>query len=118
MTFAVGSLVRARKREWVVLPDSDDEMLLLRPLGGRDDEIAGIFLTLEKVEPGASPTRRPPEGAREILATSLYASSPEGCTPDAVAVAPDGKTLYVANADNNDVVVVDISAPGESRVAG
>ena len=71
--------------------------------------------TLEKVEPGASPKRRPPEGAREILATSLYPSSPEGSTPDAVAVAPDGKTLYVANADNNDVMVVDISAAG--RVA-
>ena len=30
----------------------------------------------------------------------------------------DGKTLYVANADNNDVMVVDISEPGESRIAG
>ena len=74
--------------------------------------------TLEKVEAGASPRRRPPEGAREILATSLYPASPEGSTPDAVAVAPDGKTLYVANADNNDVMVVNISKPGESRIAG
>jgi YVTN family beta-propeller protein len=73
---------------------------------------------LERVEGGASPRRRPPEGAREILATSLYPSSPEGSTPDAVAVAPDGKTLYVANADNNDVMVVNISEPGESRIAG
>jgi YVTN family beta-propeller protein len=73
---------------------------------------------LEKVEPGASPKRRPPEGTREILATSLYPSSPEGSTPDAVAVAPDGKTLYVANADNNDVMVVDISKPGDSSIKG
>jgi superfamily II DNA or RNA helicase len=51
MKFAVGSLVKARKREWVVLPESDDTMLMLRPLGGRDDEIAGIYLPLEKVEP-------------------------------------------------------------------
>ena len=50
MSFAVGSLVRARKREWVVLPESDEQMLMLRPLGGRDDEIAGIYLPLEKVE--------------------------------------------------------------------
>ena len=35
-----------------------------------------------------------------------------------MAVAPDGKTLYVANADNNDVMVVDISDPRESRIAG
>ena len=65
--------------------------------------------TLEEQEPGASPSRRPPEGTREIISTSLYPESPEGSTPDAVAVAPDGRTLFVANADNNDVMVVDIS---------
>lgn len=53
MKFAVGSLVKARKREWVVLPESSDDMLMLRPLGGRDEEIAGIYLPLEKVEPAS-----------------------------------------------------------------
>src|SRR5579864_5920318 len=48
MSFAVGSLVRARGREWVVLPDSDEEMLILRPLGGTNDEVTGIYLPLEK----------------------------------------------------------------------
>ncbi len=47
MTYAVGSLVQARGREWVVLPDSNNEFLLLRPLGGTDQEIAGIYLPLE-----------------------------------------------------------------------
>ena len=65
--------------------------------------------TLETVQEGASPTRRIPEGTREVISTSLYPQSPEGSTPDAVAVAPDGKTLFVANADNNCVMVVDIS---------
>jgi superfamily II DNA or RNA helicase len=51
MTFTVGSLVKARGRDWVVLPDSDDELLMLRPLGGTDAEITGIYLPLEKVEP-------------------------------------------------------------------
>jgi len=51
MSFAVGSLVRARGREWVVLPESEDEMLIVRPLGGASDETAGIFLPLERVEP-------------------------------------------------------------------
>jgi len=46
-TYAVGSLVKARGREWVVLPESADEMLVLRPLGGTDQEIAGIYLPLE-----------------------------------------------------------------------
>jgi YVTN family beta-propeller protein len=65
--------------------------------------------TLEQQEAGASPTKRLPEGTREIISTSLYPDSPEGSTPDAVAVSPDGRTLFVANADNNDVMVVDIS---------
>ena len=51
MTYTVGSLVRARGREWVVLPESNDELLRLRPLGGTDDETAGILTALEPVEP-------------------------------------------------------------------
>jgi len=43
-SFAVGSLVRARGREWVVLPESEPELLVLRPLGGTEDEIAGIYV--------------------------------------------------------------------------
>src|SRR5213595_1529054 len=50
MTYAVGSLVRARGREWVVLPDSDDDLLVLRPLGGTEDEVTGIYLPLETVQ--------------------------------------------------------------------
>lgn len=49
-TFAVGALVRARGREWVVLPESTDDLLVLRPLGGTDDEITGVYLPLEPVE--------------------------------------------------------------------
>ena len=64
---------------------------------------------LESVETEASPNRRLPEGAREIISTSLYPDSPEGSTPDAVAVSPDGRTLFIANADNNCIAVVDIS---------
>ena len=51
MTFAVGSLVRARGREWVVLPESAGDLLVLRPLGGADDEVTGIYRPLEAVEP-------------------------------------------------------------------
>ena len=45
--YAVGSLVKARGREWVVLPNSNDDWLMLRPLGGSDRENAGIYLPLE-----------------------------------------------------------------------
>lgn len=51
MSFATGSLVKARGREWVVLPESEGDWLMLRPLGGTDEEETGILTTLEKVEP-------------------------------------------------------------------
>ena len=47
MIHVPGSLVQARGREWVVLPESTDDLLVLRPLGGTDREIAGIYLPLE-----------------------------------------------------------------------
>lgn len=53
MNYGVGTLVRARGREWVVLPESRGDLLMLRPLGGSDDEVAGVYLPLEgqAVEP-------------------------------------------------------------------
>src|ERR1035441_7225645 len=50
VTFAVGSLVRARGREWVVLPQSEPDLLMLRPLGGSEEEVTGIYVPLEPVE--------------------------------------------------------------------
>lgn len=47
MSFDIGSLVRTRGREWVVQPDSDNDFLVLRPLGGRTEETTGIYLPLE-----------------------------------------------------------------------
>jgi superfamily II DNA or RNA helicase len=51
MKFEIGSLVKAREREWVVLPESRENMIILRPLGGTADQISGIYLPLETVEP-------------------------------------------------------------------
>src|SRR6266545_5500430 len=51
MSFAIGSLVKARGREWVVLPETKDDLLMVRPLGGTDDETTGILLALETVQP-------------------------------------------------------------------
>ncbi len=65
--------------------------------------------SVEKAGDAASPARRLWDGTREIISTSLYPQSPEGSTPSAVAVSPDGKTLFIANADNNNVMVVDIT---------
>ncbi|TMD81012.1 MAG: YncE family protein, partial [Chloroflexi bacterium] len=40
-----------------------------------------------------------------------YPNAPEGSNPNALAMAPDGNTLYVANAGNNDVDVVRFTGP-------
>ncbi len=48
-----GSLVTLRDRPWVVLPSDDTDLLLLKPLGGSDEEITGIFL------PAAGPAEKP-----------------------------------------------------------
>jgi superfamily II DNA or RNA helicase len=58
--FPVGSLVRVRGRDWVVLAVSDSEVLVLRPLGGTDDEVTGIYLPLEPVAPASF---APPDAA-------------------------------------------------------
>ncbi|MFH1969403.1 MAG: SNF2-related protein, partial [Verrucomicrobiota bacterium] len=50
-----GILIRSRGREWVVLPESSDELLIARPLGGLDEEIAGIMPAIEPVESAAFP---------------------------------------------------------------
>src|SRR5207247_4509040 len=71
MSFAVGSLVRARGREWVVLPESDEQMLVLRPLGGTEDEVAGIYVPLERVDPATfdlpDPAQRGDERSCRLL---------------------------------------------------
>ncbi|MDD4175289.1 MAG: SNF2-related protein, partial [Kiritimatiellae bacterium] len=47
MNFSPGCLVRLRDRDWVVQPSDDPDLLLLKPLGGSDDETTGIYLPLD-----------------------------------------------------------------------
>src|SRR3954454_15628153 len=61
-TFPVGSLVSARGREWLVLPESEQpDLLVLRPLGATDDEGTRI---LPALEPLTSATFESPDPAR------------------------------------------------------
>lgn len=46
--FLPGSLVSARGREWIVLPESDISTLHLRPLGGGEQSDTLIYLPLER----------------------------------------------------------------------
>ena len=47
-SFNPGSLVSARGREWIVLPESDPQTLRLRPLGGGERDETLIYLPLER----------------------------------------------------------------------
>lgn len=69
--FAVGSLVRARGRDWVVLPDSGPDVLVVRPLGGTDDEIAGILTGVETVAHATFPTPDPADAGNAVSAGLL-----------------------------------------------
>ena len=51
VTFKPGDLVRARHREWVVLPEMRNDVLRLRPLGGAEDDATLIYLPLEPEAP-------------------------------------------------------------------
>jgi superfamily II DNA or RNA helicase len=61
VSFNVGSLVRARGREWVVQPGSEADFLILKPLGGTDAETTGVYVPLEPVEPAQFDLPNPAE---------------------------------------------------------
>lgn len=50
MSYASGTIVKAREREWIVLPGSNEEVLNVRPLGGSAKEGTAILTSLERVE--------------------------------------------------------------------
>ena len=55
--FLPGNLVSARGREWIVLPESDQQTLRLRPLGGGERDETLVYLPLERqpVHPATFP---------------------------------------------------------------
>ena len=42
-----GKLVSLRGRDWIVLPSDDRDLLVVKPLGGSDEETTGIYLPLK-----------------------------------------------------------------------
>lgn len=68
--FKAGSIVRARGREWVVLPGSTPACLKLRPLAGDPEEETALVTSLEKVRPATFPLPDP-ERVGDFLASRL-----------------------------------------------
>ncbi len=56
--------------------------------------------------------------AIERISTALTPNSPEGSTPNSLALDRDNQMLFVANADNNDVAVVRVAERAHSEVLG
>ncbi|HLJ17844.1 MAG TPA: bifunctional YncE family protein/alkaline phosphatase family protein [Bryobacteraceae bacterium] len=54
----------------------------------------------------------------EQIETSVVPNALPGSTPNALAYDARSRTLYVANADNNSVAVIDVTDPGKSRLRG
>ncbi|MEU2508165.1 DEAD/DEAH box helicase [Streptomyces sp. NPDC007863] len=85
LTYTAGSLVTARGREWVVLPESAPDLLVLRPLGGSDDDIAAVFPAFEEVK-GAEfaapePSDLGDQRAAGLLRTALRIGFRSGAGP-------------------------------------
>ena len=78
--FAVGSLVRARGREWVVLPGSQPDFLLLQPLGGG---CGGHRRRASRTRASSRlPSRRP------ASTTSATPPPPTCCAPRCASASP------------------------------
>lgn len=48
--WSVGTLVKARGREWIVLPETSEHAVHVRPIGGLDEEVTAILPGLEQVK--------------------------------------------------------------------
>ncbi|MFB8216276.1 DEAD/DEAH box helicase [Streptomyces anulatus] len=85
LTYTAGSLVAARGREWVVLPESAADMLVLRPLGGSEDDIAAVFPAFEEVRPAEfaapSPSDVGDQRSAGLLRTALRIGFRSGAGP-------------------------------------
>jgi superfamily II DNA or RNA helicase len=61
-----GSLVELRGRDWVVMPSENPDLLVVKPLGGSDEEIAGIYLPLAIASDRPKEARFDPPAAEDL----------------------------------------------------
>lgn len=66
MQFKPGALVHVRDRDWVVLPSPDDDLVLLKPLDGSEEDITGIFRPLDFKEDLLESAEFPHPGVEDL----------------------------------------------------
>ncbi len=54
----------------------------------------------------------------ETINCALFPTAPSGNTPSSLSLTPDGKLLFVANADNNNLAVFNVEKPGDAKPMG
>lgn len=85
--FSPGALVAVRGREWVVQPGSTPSALLLRPLGGAEEDISLILPDLEPEAPRSStfpppdPDRHGSHHAATLLRDAIHLKLRNGAGP-------------------------------------
>ena len=76
---SAGQLVRYRNRRWIVLPSQEEDITLLKPLGGSEHEITGVHKDLnfpgEEIVPDSFPQPTPDEIGDFDTARLLYDAS-------------------------------------------
>ncbi len=79
----VGSIVRCRNRDWVLLPSDDPEVHRLRPLTGGTDDVVSVHRGLANLIGSDLPEERPrpaafPPPAAEDVTDAAGASAHDG----------------------------------------
>lgn len=64
--FQPGSIVSLRNRDWVVMPNNDKELLIVKPLGGTDEETTGIYLPLALDDELPKPSKFPDPSENDL----------------------------------------------------
>jgi SNF2 family DNA or RNA helicase len=77
--YTPGNLIRYRNRDWMVLPSNEEQVVIVKPLGGSDEEITGIFLPLandfEKIDKATFKEPTPNQIGNFETAKLLYNAS-------------------------------------------
>jgi len=76
-SLTVGSIIRCRNREWVILPSPDENLILLRPLTGSDREVCGIYrplanLGFDRIEPATFPLPKSEDSSDSVSTELLW----------------------------------------------
>lgn len=61
-----GKMIRLRGREWIVLPSASEDIMMVKPLGGSNDEITGVYLPLAAPEDRWEEASFPEPSAHDI----------------------------------------------------